>query len=76
MGANGTPFRTPAAFPPAFVDAMATFGADSAPATRADVIALLGEVRALRDAVAPPPSVILTGRDVADAMRQLRAREG
>ena len=48
---------------------------EAEPATRGELRALTTEVRALRDALAPPPSVILTGRDVVDAMRQLRARE-
>ena len=46
------------------------------PATRADVAALAAEVRALREALPPQSSLILTGRDVVDAMRQLRARGG
>lgn len=46
------------------------------PATRGDLEALRAEVRALREALPVQSTVILTGRDVVDAMRQLRARGG
>jgi hypothetical protein len=53
-------------------DLFAKLAFEAEPATRGEIAALTAEVRALRDALVQPASVILTGVAVREAFDRLR----
>lgn len=58
---------------PSFASMMEAFKAPATAGLEADIAALRDEIRQLREDLAPVPSLILTGRQVLDEFKRLKA---